>query len=70
MLNKKTHNVVIESKDSLGADFILKHGALYNIVNAVHTDRNSFVVRIKSVVDDAITVVNIDRDKNFTIKFT
>lgn len=65
----KTHNVVIEGKDELGIDFIKRHGSDYVIVNAVHTDKNSFIVRIKSIVDEAITVVNIDRDKNFSIKF-
>lgn len=69
MINK-TYNVIIEGKDSLGIDFILKHGKLYNIVNAVRTDRNSFLIRIKSIIDEAITVVNIDRDKNFKIMFT
>lgn len=65
----KTHNVIIEGKDGLGIDFVKKHGTDYEIVNAVHTDKNSVIVRIKSIADEAITVVNIDRDKNFNIKF-
>jgi hypothetical protein len=69
-MSNKTHNAILEGKDSLGKDFIEKHGDKYKIINSVHSSRNSFIIRVESIKDEYITVVNLENDKNFKIKFT
>ncbi len=69
MSNLKEANVILTSKNQAGYDFIFENGSLYNIKSFILGKHKTFLVSIMSNETGELKLVNIEKDKNFIVKF-
>ncbi len=63
-------NVIIKPKSSFGYLATSVHGKEYNLIKiAEKTHGSNFIILIKSVKDNSKLLVNIEKDKDFVVKF-
>lgn len=62
-------NVIIEPKSDYGKEKIFNHGKEYEYIKIVeYYYTGDFLVMIKSIKDQTKLLVNLESDKDFTLK--
>ena len=69
MTKHKNHNVILQGKDATGKRFVSLHGEKYRIHKILSMTKMQCLIGVESIIDEAKTVINIERDTNFKVKF-
>lgn len=68
MRNKK-YNVILKGRDQEGKVFVKRHGDRFNIKSICSNFSYHKLITVESIRDQTTTLVNVERDKNYRIKF-